>query len=89
MVHVLNKSLAEFIRECYAAGGVPQIVEKYAMRDFLAEGMVLVRCWGAKEKVKGGLIKLSPTEIEIVRRYAGERNATALIAEALGIARPY
>jgi len=83
MVTILPKRLVDWIEDCIRAGGIPQLVEKYGPRDFLAEGYVLVRCWGAGDKVPGGLIKLTPEELEVVRKYAKERGAAMKVYEEL------
>ena len=61
--HVIGEgveALKEWIRKCRAAGGRPLIVTKYVEEYTNA---VVVRCWGAGEKVKGGTILNIPPHI--------------------------
>ncbi|RLE84961.1 MAG: hypothetical protein DRJ67_09715 [Thermoprotei archaeon] len=60
-------ALKSFIRECMEAGGTPTMLAKYGPTEF--RDAVLVRCYGASDKVRGGLIVDLPAEIvEKVRK---------------------
>jgi len=65
MVTIIGKgtdALREFIKKCLAAGGVPIFRTKYGGKRFPGNAVV-VACWGAGEKVKGGMITDVPTDI--------------------------
>jgi len=69
------EDLVKWVKECVDAGGVPLITTKYAGRRFEYEGKpaVVVRCWGAGERVKGGMIYDIPEElIEKFEKYIGD-----------------
>ncbi len=68
--------LLEWMERCINAGGIPQLVEEYGGRNFLAEDMILVRCWGAGKEVPGGLFKISDPELlEVLKRYTPLKSA--------------
>lgn len=44
----------KFIRQCRALGGTPVPVTHFAGQDWSKEGIVLIRCFGARGRLKGG-----------------------------------
>ena len=73
----------DWIRRCEEAGGIPQIVEKYGRIDFLAQDMVLLRCWGAGEAVPGGLAKIPHEIAEAIREVVKKKGAYKYVKEIL------
>ena len=80
MVSIIGSGMA-FLRDwahrCKAAGGIPQVVTKYGGKRWSEitgqPGAVLVRCYGAGRKVKGGLVTHIPEDfIEKAEREVGE-----------------
>jgi hypothetical protein len=57
-----TSALADFIRKCLNAGGVPIIRTKYGGKR-LPENKVVVACWGKGAEVPGGSILNVPADI--------------------------
>lgn len=56
------EALRQFAEMCIRNGGVPQFKTKYGGQR-LPENAVIVSCWGAGDKVKGGKVKHVPPEV--------------------------
>ena len=70
------RSLVEYVDKCLKAGGVPMVVPRYAGRRITGPDgspAVIVRCWGKREEVPGGMVYGLPTEIvEKAEQYVGD-----------------
>ena len=70
MVKIIGKGIdavVSFIKECLDAGGTPTLLGEYGGREF--KDRVIVRCYGAADKVPGGVIVDLPEEfVEKVRK---------------------
>jgi len=75
MVNVIGRGtegIREFIRKCTAVGGVPIFRTKYGGKRFPNNG-IIAACWGAGDKVKGGMITdVPPDLIEEMEKRSGD-----------------
>ncbi|MHC1627549.1 MAG: hypothetical protein ACXQTI_01795 [Candidatus Nezhaarchaeales archaeon] len=76
------EAIREFIRRCLGAGGVPIFRTKYGGKR-LPGNTVIAACWGAGDKVKGGMITDVPPDIitEMEKRVGDWK----WLAERLGV----
>lgn len=78
---VLNRySLYEWMQRCINAGGVPQIVTHFGGENFVEQGEILIRCWGAGREVPGGVYKIEDPELlNFIRQVQYERDKTEMV----------
>lgn len=91
------EALAEWMRRCSEAGGTPQIRTEF-VRKFTSD--VIVACYGAGKKVKGGTITDLPPQLVSELRslhaeqrldavYAWLRKQGGSVTQPIAVASPY
>jgi len=78
-----REALTSWVRKCLEAGGIPTFVVEYAGRP-LPNNSVLVRCFGAGDKVRGGMISDIPTDL--LEKIKSAKKDITTLAEELGVA---
>jgi len=78
-----REALINWVKTCIEAGGIPTFVVEYAGKP-LPNNSVLVRCYMAGDKVKGGVITDVPTDL--LEKIKSAKKDITTLAKELGLA---